>query len=195
MELAEINLEDLLGDNVLPDPVMYQYYRGLSENTIVINDEICDNIVEWAILPLERMDRDKNIDHIDIVLNSCGGNVYLGFALIAAIEKCTTPITIRVVGVAASMAGMIAMAKGDHIETVCDKYSVFLIHDGSSYFTGTSSKVKDVFKFNESYEKKIKEFILTHTKIDEEMYQEIERQEFWFDADRAVELGVVDRIL
>lgn len=196
-EMTTISLQDLLSGisaSSLPDPTLYQYYKCLSENTILINQEIDENLVEYAILPLQRMDVDENVDHINIIIDSPGGEIYSGFALISAIEHCKTPITMRIVGMAASMAGYIAMAKSPTLKVVCDEWSVGLIHAGSTMLEGNSNSVKDMFKFNEKYEEKIKEYVLSHTKIDEKMYADIERYEYWMNANEMVRLGIVDEI-
>ena len=56
-----IGLDTLLEDGNLPDPVTYQYYRGLLNNTIIINDEINDCLLEYATIPLMEMDKDPNV--------------------------------------------------------------------------------------------------------------------------------------
>lgn len=197
-DIQAIDVDSLLSaisTNTLPDPITYQYYKGLSENTIVLNQGIDNAIVEYGILPLMRMDQDSKVKEINIILDSLGGEIYSGFAFIAALERCTTPITIHLIGVAASMAGYIAMAKSPYIRVVCDKWTVGLIHAGSSIFEGNTNSVRDLFHFHEEYEKKIKEYVLTHTKIDEKMYDDIERYEFWMSADKMKELGIVDEII
>ena len=37
--------------------------------------------------------------------------------------------------------------------------------------------------------------MLSHTKIDDDLYDKIERQEYWIDADEMLELGIVDKII
>ena len=39
VELNQL-LEDLLSKGTLPDPIMYQYYKGLANNTIILHEEI-----------------------------------------------------------------------------------------------------------------------------------------------------------
>lgn len=194
-EFIEMDLNELLNKGSLPDPVMYQYYKNLNNNTIIINDEITDCLLEFATLPLLQMDADPDVKEINIVLNSVGGEIYNGFAFVTALEKVSKPTTLRIIGMAASMGGLIAMAKNPNLKVVCDKFSVGLIHSGSQYMSGSSHAVRDTFKFSERYEEKIKNYILTHTKINEEMYREIERQEFWMDADDMLKYGIVDEIL
>ena len=190
----ELDLTDMMKTS-LPSPVDYQYYKCLKENRILINQDISDCLLEYAIIPLIQMDEDENIDHIEIILNTMGGDIYSGFSMVSVLENLKTKTTIRIIGVAASMGGLIAMAKNPNLKVICDKWSVGLIHSGSQYMEGSSHAVRDTFKFSERYEKKIKEYILSHTKISEEMYKEIERQEFWMDADDMLKYGIVDEII
>lgn len=191
-----IDLKEMMfGDDVFPSPAMYQYYKNMKNNTIVINSDIDDSILETAILPLMQMDADPEVKEIKVIILTCGGDIYSGFAFVSALERCTTPITIQLVGIAASMGTLIAMAKSPYITVVCDSFTVGLIHSGSTYLEGNVNSVKDTFKFSEKYEKKIKDYMLSHTKIDEDLYDKIERQEYWIDADEMLELGIVDKII
>ena len=60
---------------------------------------------------------------------------------------------------------------------------------------GSVHAVKDAFDFSQHYEDKIKDYILSHTKIDEDLYAKIERKEYWMDADEMKRLGIVDEII
>ena len=193
--MISVDLSEALKSNTLPSPIDYQYYKCLENNTILINQEISECLVEYAIIPLMNMDADENVKHIDILINTVGGDIYTGFAMVSVLEKLKTDTTIRIIGMAASMGGLIAMAKNPNIKVVCDKWSVGLIHSGSQYMEGSAHAVKDTFKFSERYEEKIKAYILSHTEISEEMYKEIERQEFWMDADDMLKYGIVDEII
>ena len=195
MTELEFNLNDLLNKGELPTPAEYQYYKNLQNNTIIINEEISDNLIELAILPIQNMDEDPNVKEINIYLNTLGGDIYSGFAFVSVLERLKTKTTIHIVGMAASMGALIAMAKSPKLKVVCDKWSVGLIHSGSQYMEGTTHAVRDTFKFSERYEAKIKEYILSHTNITEEIYKEIERQEFWMDAEDMLKYGIVDKIL
>ena len=193
--MVQLDLSEALKSNSLPSPIDYQYYKCLENNTIIINQEISECLVEYAIIPLMNLDADENVKHIDILLNTVGGDIYTGFSMVSVLENLKTDTTIRIIGMAASMGGLIAMAKNPHVKVVCDKWSVGLIHSGSQYMEGSAHAVKDTFKFSERYEEKIKAYILSHTNITEEMYKEIERQEFWMDADDMLKYGIVDEII
>jgi len=192
-----ISLSDIIASPENLDPVTYRYYKCLENRTIILNDEISSNIIEMAVLPLLEMDNDGSGEEITIILNSCGGEVYSGFSLVSAIERSASPIKIIIMGMAASMAALIAMSSynKDNVKTVCSPYSVALIHSGSQYLSGSTHAVKDTFKFSERYEERIKNYILTHSLIDEEMYDKIERQEFWMDSDDMLKYGIVQEVL
>lgn len=196
MQIFDIS-ELLSNDTGLPDPAMYQYYKNLEKRKIVINEEIADDLLELAILPYMEMDSDGSGEPIEIILSTCGGDIYSGFSLVDQIERAKTPTTIHVMSMAASMGTLIAMAgkNNPNVKTVCHPFSVGLIHSGSQYMEGTSHAVKDTFDFSQHYEEKIKEYILSHSKITADYYEKIERKELWLDADEMLKLGIVDEII
>ena len=196
-EFLEIPLSDLVGDSSLPDPVTYQYYKNLKNRKIIINEEIGDNLLETAILPFIEMDNDGTGNPIEIIISTVGGEIYSGFNLVDQIEKAKSPVTIHIMSMAASMGFLIAMAgkNNPNVKTVCHPFSVGLLHSGSQYMEGSAHAVKDTFDFSQHYEEKIKNYILTHTKIDENLYEKIERKEYWMDADEMKRLGIVDEII
>ena len=196
-EFLEIPLSDLVGDSSLPDPVTYQYYKNLKNRKIIINEEIGDNLLETATLPFIEMDNDGTGNPIEIIISTVGGEIYSGFNLVDQIEKAKSPVTIHIMSMAASMGFLIAMAgkNNPNVKTVCHPFSVGLLHSGSQYMEGSAHAVKDTFDFSQHYEEKIKNYILTHTKIDENLYEKIERKEYWMDADEMKRLGIVDEII
>ena len=196
-EFLEIPLSDLVGDSSLPDPVTYQYYKNLKNRKIIINEEIGDNLLETAILPFIEMDNDGTGKPIEIIISTVGGEIYSGFTLVDQIENAKSPVTIHIMSMAASMGFLIAMAgkNNPNVKTVCHPFSVGLLHSGSQYMEGSAHAVKDTFDFSQHYEEKIKNYILTHTKIDENLYEKIERKEYWMDADEMKRLGIVDEII
>lgn len=197
---TEITLEDLivsLQPKGLPDTILYQYYRNLCNRKIIINEQIGDGLLESAILPFMEMDNDGSGKPIEIIISTVGGDIYNGFCLVDQLEKAKCPVTIRIMAMAASMGLLIAMAgkNNPNVKTVCSPFSVGLLHSGSTYMSGTSHAVKDTFDFSQHYEEKIKNYILTHTEIDEDLYDKVERKEYWMDATEMHRLKIVDEIV
>lgn len=176
---------------------MYQYYKCLHNRQIIINEQIGDNLLETAILPFMQMDNDGSGKPIEIIISTIGGEIYNGFNFIDQIEKAKTPTTIHIMAMAASMGFLISMAgkNNPNVKTVCHPFSVGLLHSGSQYMSGSAHSVKDTFNFSQHYEEKIKNYILSHTKIDEDLYEKVERKEYWMDSDEMMRLGIVDEII
>lgn len=78
-ETLTIPLTDLIEDSSLPDPAMYQYYKQLKNRRIVINSEIDDTLLEYAIIPYMEMDNDGSNKPIEIMISTVGGEIYNGF--------------------------------------------------------------------------------------------------------------------
>lgn len=195
----ELPIKDLLKQfgGGLPDIVDYQYYLNLQQRRIIINEAICDTLLESAILPLMKMENDGSGEPITIILDSPGGDMYRGFNLVDVIEKVKTPLTIHIMSMAASMGLHIAMAghNNPNVKTVCHPFSVGLLHSGSESIGGTTHAVKDFCDFSQKYYEKIKQYVLSHSNIDEKMYEKVYRQELWLDADEMLRLGIVDEII
>lgn len=181
----------------LPDPVLYQYYNNLSKRKIVINEQICQDIVEYAVLPLIEMDSDGTGEPIEIILCTPGGSLFDGIVLCNVIDNLTTPTTITVITYAYSMGSIILMAGYDNpnVKKRCYKFSTALIHSGSTYLEGNASSVKDQFNFNQEFERLIRDYTLSHTRISEEEYDRMERYEYYMTSDVMLEKGLVDEII
>lgn len=179
------------------NPILHQYYRHLKKRTILINDAITQDIIEMAVLPLLEMDNDGSGEEINIILNTVGGQVYNGLALCDVIEKLKNKTTITVLSYAFSMGSLILMSafNNPNVTTKCLRFTTALIHGGNQYLEGTASQVKDYFKFNEKYEEKIKEFILSHSKITEKEYKKLERTEWYMTSEDMLKYGLVDEII
>jgi len=195
--LKQVFLKCLNAPNVM-SPDLYLYYKGLQDRKIIINSDISADILEQAIIPFEEMDQDGSGLPIHIVLQSDGGDIYSGFALVDAIERATSPVLIEIKGIAASMATWIAMAgyNKPNVKTICGPFSVGLLHSGSTAMEGSVSQLKDTWKFSERYQERIKKFVLSHSNIDEDTYDhKLNRQEFWMDSDDMLKYGIVDEIV
>lgn len=190
-------LEELLMSPTDLSPLMYQYYKGLEKRRIIINDEINMNIIETGIIPLMDFDNDGSNEPIEILIATNGGSVYYGFEFCRIIESLKCKTTIRLMSMAASMGALIAMAghNNPNVTVVCSSYTVGLIHSGSDCMAGACHAIKDQFKFSQRYEERIKNYIISHSNIDEKLYAEIERQEFWMDSDDMLKYGIIDEII
>lgn len=195
-ELAEkLDAEQVILEET--DIINNQHENLLKNRIVLINDAISELTIDKIVMPLLQMDNDGTGKKITIYINSTGGSVYDGLVLCNIIEQLKTPTEVIVLGYAYSMGSIILMSGKNNANVVrkCYPFSTALIHGGSAYIGGTSSQVKDYFKFNEKFEKRIADFIITHTNLSEDDYAAIERYEAYMDSDEMLEKGLVDEII
>lgn len=196
VELAEkLDAEQVILEET--DIINNQYDNLLKNRIILINDTISDLTIDKVVMPLLQMDNDGTGRKITIYINSNGGSVYDGLCLCNIIEGLKTETEIIVLGYAYSMGSIILMSgkNNPNVTRKCYPFSTALIHGGSAYVGGTASQVKDYFKFNEKFEKRIADFIVSHTNLTEDDYAAIERYEAYMDSDEMLEKGLVDEII
>lgn len=191
-------LLELLGtSSCLPNTYDYQYYKGLANRTILINDVIDERLVETVMVPLLEMDNDDSGEPIHIILNTRGGSIFNGMPLCDIIDNLKSPTTITVLTYAYSMGSVILMAgyNNPNVTKRCYKHSTALLHAGSTYLEGNSSSVKDTFNFHQKFENKIKEYTLSHSKITEDEYNTMERYEWYMTSEDMLDKGLVNEVL
>ncbi len=197
----EINkgAEEYLTMMEMPQFEEYTYWEFLKKRKIILNAEINDNIVERVILQIIKFnDEDKDIPRekrkpVEIYIHSNGGDVITGMALCSIIKNSITPVYTIVVGIAASMGGLILMSGQKRF--ALSPFSTILIHDGYCQVVSSGKKAKQTMDFYSQLDKKTKQFILENTKITEEIYEEKASDEWYFMAKEAIELGLIDEII
>lgn len=196
--LGSIDLNELiqqLSDS--SDPIMYQYFKNLNNRTIIINEDISEASIETVVLPLLEMDNDGTGKEITVYLNTNGGDVGTGLLICDIISQLKTKTEIRLLSNGYSMGSLILMAgfENPNVTRRCYPFSTALVHSGSTYIGGTSMQVRDFHNFQNKYEEKIKNFIITHSAITDEEYDKMERYEWYFTAEDMVEKKLVDEII
>lgn len=134
-----------------------------------------------------------------INLNSPGGDMYAGVGIMDEITSYslrgggTHRVEIRVRGLAASAAGMILQAADNR---VMGKYSLLMIHKGSTGISGTADDIADEHEWWErSVDQMIAMFLSRTDRVTRAQFlRNINRKDWWLTADQALELGFVDEI-
>ena len=171
---------------ILPLDSDDSFYADASITSFIVEQILECNRVDAGIDPEER-------EPIRLYINSPGGDVTEGFALISAIELSQTPVYTINMGQWSSMAFLVGIA--GHKRFSLPRAS-FLMHDGSIFLYGSTNKVKDRVEFeNRVEEEMVKPFVLAHSKMTEEAYDKLDRKEFYMLADDALEFGFIDEVI
>ena len=130
-------------------------------------------------------------ENLDVIINSGGGDVYAGSEIYTALKEYPGKVNIKIVGIAASAASVIAMA--GHV-TISPTAQI-MIHNVSSFAAGDNRTMQheaDVLKgFNESIASAYVD--KTNQPLDDIL--ELMNKETWLTAQQAVELGFADEVM
>lgn len=147
------------------------------------------------IVALDEMNGTK--EDIEIIIDSYGGYIYHGLSLISKIEALKDS-GYKVV----TTANSIAMSMGFMILLVGSKrralrYSRIMCHQPSSSCWNSLQEMEEGVEETQALWQKMKELIIDNTNITEEQLDDIKARKYdwYFWADEALELGVIDAIL
>lgn len=132
------------------------------------------------------------VPHIKLRINSFGGSVFAGMAILDAIRNLKSEVHTYIDGAAASAATIISVAGKKRF---IGKNSLMLIHQLSSASYGKFSEMEDDMENNRRIMKMIKDVYKQYTKVPMKQIDEILKHDLWFDSAKCLELGLVDQIL
>lgn len=186
-----------LFDTTLPDPTMVEFYRRLKNREILWSDDIDDATIDIALYIKKWNDEDKDLaiedrQPIKIFINSDGGYVATVLHVIDMIHLSKTPVYTIGMGRVYSAGGLLLMA--GHKRYIFPHTSC-LIHDGSSGAIGSIGKMIDNLEFTKELEKRIKQYILSSTRITEEIYDQNYRRDWFMFSEEIIKLGIADEIV
>jgi len=129
---------------------------------------------------------------IRLIIDSSGGYLIDALTIIDSIKMSKTPV----IGICTGMA----YSGGFFILISCDKrvaypHASFLFHEGATSNGGTSSQFQNFAAFYKKQLNQLKDVVINNTKITEEEYKEIKKDDIWYDAQEALEKGIIDEIL
>ena len=171
---------------------------NINDRRLVLNKEISTDLIEeftlW-IIRWNQEDRDIPKDkrkNIYIYLNTDGGDIMFGLSMLDIIQTSETPIICVVLSAANSMGSYIPMVCS---ESLAFPHSIICIHDGEVGIQQTTRKANDTYKFVTNCLDNLSKIALEHTNMDKEFLEEIADREYYIFADKAKELGIMDKII
>jgi ATP-dependent Clp protease protease subunit len=126
-----------------------------------------------------------------IRINSPGGDVFEGRAIMAAIRNHKGKTTAYIDSLAASAATSIAIACD---EVVISPGAFFMVHNASSAVWGDKNAMREVADLLEKIEGSIVADYIGKTEAEEQQVIDWMNAETWFSADEAIEHGFCDRL-
>ena len=125
-----------------------------------------------------------------IEINSPGGNVWDGLSIYNQLRGRKAPVTTRVVGIAASIASIIALA-GDRVEMA--DAALMMIHDPSGMASGTSEDMRKMADALDQHAEVLVGVYAKKTGKSPESIRASMKAETWFTTAEALAFGLVDK--
>lgn len=154
---------------------------------------IYDEIGYWGDTAASLVDQLGKVDadEIDVHISSPGGDIFDGLAIYQALKSHKAKVTVKVDGLAASIASVIAMA-GDTV-VIAPKASM-MIHDGWTMAVGNAEELRKTADLLDKQSQVIASVYADRSNSDANFWRDAMREETWYTAQEALDAGLVDEI-
>lgn len=170
------------------------YSRLLNDRIIFLGEEINSvsaNLVVAQLLHLESQDAEKDIS---LYINSPGGEVYSGLAILDTMNFIKPQVSTICVGMAASMAAVLlsAGAKGKRF---CLPHSKVMIHQPSGGAQGQQTEIEIVAEEIKKTRRELNQILSDGSGQPIEKVQADTERDNYLTASEALDYGLIDRIV
>ena len=170
------------------------YSRLLNDRIIFLGEEINSvsaNLVVAQLLHLESQDAEKDIS---LYINSPGGEVYSGLAILDTMNFIKPQVSTICVGMAASMAAglLSAGAKGKRF---CLPHSKVMIHQPSGGAQGQQTEIEIVAEEIKKTRRELNQILSDASGQPIEKVQADTERDNYLTASEALDYGLIDRIV
>jgi ATP-dependent protease ClpP protease subunit len=166
-----------------------------SDNTISVLDVIGEDFWTGQGVTLNRVAAAlRQIGPRDVVVNvnSPGGDFFEGLAIYNALRDHPAKVTVKVMGIAASAASVIAMA-GDEI--LIARAGFFMIHNTWVMAAGDRHAMREVAAWLEPFDAVSADIYAARTGLDPKTISKMLDRETWIGGAEAVDQGFADGFL
>ncbi|WP_419058521.1 ATP-dependent Clp protease proteolytic subunit [Enorma massiliensis] len=170
------------------------YSRLLNDRIVFLGEEINSvtaNLVIAQLLHLESQDAEKDIS---LYINSPGGEVYSGLAILDTMNFIKPDVSTICVGMAASMAAVL-LACGAKGKRFCLPNSMVMIHQPSGGAQGQQTEIEIAAEEIKSIRKNLNQILADATGQSFDKVKQDTERDHYLRATDALEYGLVDRII
>lgn len=130
--------------------------------------------------------------NVTVNINSPGGDLFEGIAIYNLLRDHDGEVTIRVIGLAASAASVIAMA-GDKIQVA--RAGFMMLHNVWVMAVGNRNDLREAADQLETFDDALAGIYAARTEQEKEEVAKMMDKETWFSGDQAIESGFADELL
>ncbi|MED5020160.1 ATP-dependent Clp endopeptidase proteolytic subunit ClpP [Paenibacillus chibensis] len=170
------------------------YSRLLKDRIIFLGSEVNDQVANSIIAQLLFLSADDPDKDISLYINSPGGSISAGFAILDTMDYIKPQVSTICMGIAASMGAFLFLggAKGKRYAL---PNSEFMLHQPLGGAQGQASDIEISARRILRTREKVNQFIADKTGQPlDKIYRDADR-DFYLTAEEALEYGMVDRII
>lgn len=167
-------------------------YDFTKNRKIYLFSEINDNVAMETIAQLEYLDS-NGAEDIKIYINSPGGSVSAGFAIVDAINRCRCDVSTICIGMAASMGAFI-LSCGTKGKRYGSPLSEIMIHQPLGGAQGQASDIQLAAEHITKVKNKLHRVLSDNTGQSIQTISHDCDRDFWMDTDEALKYGIIDGI-
>lgn len=159
--------------------------------TKTVDTETSEKIVEQLL----KLDAIKSNKDIIFYINSPGGSVSDGMAIYDAMQIVKSDVKTICLGRCSSMAAIL-LSGGTKGKRYITPNSEVMIHEVSTFNGGKIGDVKISYEHSNALNERIIKILAENTGKDiDQIRQDIQQKDKWFNSDEALEYGLVDKLL
>ena len=170
------------------------YSRLLNDRIIFLGEEINSvtaNLVIAQLLHLESQDAEKDIS---LYINSPGGEVYSGLAILDTMNYIKPQVSTICVGMAASMAAVL-LASGAKGKRFCLPNSMVMIHQPSGGAQGQQTEIEIAAREIRETRRRLNQILSDASGQPFEKVEADTERDHYMRAEEALSYGLIDRIV
>lgn len=129
---------------------------------------------------------------VTVNVNSPGGDMFEGLAIYNLLREHKGDVTVKVLGVAASAASIIAMA-GDNVQIA--RAAFFMVHNSWVIAAGNRNDLRETADWLEPFDAAMADIYVARTGADTKAIAKLMDAESWIGGSAAIEQGFADELL
>lgn len=169
------------------------YSRLLKDNIVFLGGPIDDHMANLIIAQLLFLQSEDPKKEIQLYINSPGGSVHSGLAIIDTMLHIKNDISTTCVGMAASMAAVI-LSCGTKGKRVALPNAEVMIHQPSGGMEGQASDIEISAKHILKLRNNLNKILAKNTGQNISKIEKDVDRDFFMDADEAKKYGIIDSV-
>ncbi|WP_296225788.1 ATP-dependent Clp protease proteolytic subunit [uncultured Lactobacillus sp.] len=170
------------------------YSRLLKDRIIMLSGEVNDQMANSIIAQLLFLDAQDNTKDIYMYINSPGGVITSGMAIVDTMNFIKSPVSTIATGMAASMASII-LAEGEKGKRFALPHATVLIHQPLGGAQGQATEIQIAAEEILKTRKMINEILAKDSGQDIETIKRDTERDHYMNAQEAKDYGLIDDIM